>query len=277
MTWKASRERDESYADNFPVHRNDVPPMVDMSDRSVNQRFENRGSADNIRIQDGNRVIHIGHVENLYIGGGNCDRVGYGRNSYMADQSAFESQTRAYRRACQVQDFRQQYGNYREDYDYGQGGCFGNGRINNRHVYRPVDDNYGYGEVGDYGYHRRRGPMSDVGDGLRSFNRDIIGPGVQLLAGLFTGKALVDGMRNGNGGRLLYSNGGLPFFGNVGYDRWSDPYYAQQQSWNQPWNQTWNQQSWNDPRFYDPGYGGYYQQQRRYYGNNRPGITFRIG
>ncbi|HNN62851.1 MAG TPA: hypothetical protein PKH78_07400, partial [Candidatus Obscuribacter sp.] len=61
MTWKASRERDESYADNFPVHRNDVPPMVDMSDRTVNQRFENRGSADNIRIQDGNRVIHIGH------------------------------------------------------------------------------------------------------------------------------------------------------------------------------------------------------------------------
>lgn len=278
MTWKASRERDESFADNFPVHRNDVP-MVDMSDRRVNQRFENRGPVDNIRVTDGNCVFYIGHVDNLFIGGGNCDRIGNGRNSFMADQAAFESQARAFQRACQVQDFRRQYGGYQEDWGSGQGGCFGNGRIGRGPVYRPVDGGSGYSEVGEYGYPRRRGPFSDLGDGLRSFNNNIVEPGLRLLAGIFAGTALVKNIGRDNGGRLLYSNGGLPLFGNVGYDRFSDPFYAQQQTWNQPWNQAWNQPTWNDPRFFDPGYGSYYPQQRRFYGNNRPGpgITFRIG
>lgn len=269
MSWKA--ERDERYADNFPVRRNDVP-VVDMSDPDVNQRFENRGPVDNIRIQDGNRVIHIGHVENLIIAGGNCDRVGNGRYSYMADQAAFESQARAFQRACQVQDFRRQYGCYQEDWGIGQGGCFGNGRIGRGPVYRPVADGFGYGEVGDFGYPRRRGLLSDVGDFLRSFNRDFLSPGLQALGGVFAGQSLINAIGRGGAGRLFYSNGGLPFFGNVGFDPYSDHY-----AFNQQLNQPWNQSTWNDPRFFDPGYGHLYPQQRRFYGNNRPGITFRIG
>lgn len=280
MTW-SNRNRDTTPVDNFPDQRSDIPtqrqqPLVDLSDRNCNNsRYENRGSADNLTINDGTRIIKIGHVDNLYVNSGDMDRGVVGRrpHCYQSNQAAYDSEDRAYRRSCEVAAFQTQMrmmGPRRMERE----GCYDDRGYSRRDDYDLIGADRGW----DRGYRRHGG--NSFGDGLRDVNRNVISPIVQTLGLVLGGKMMIDGIRGkgwasnlGNGWNGGGWNGG-------GWDRGYNDYdlIGANNGWS--WNHTpsysnprWNDYSQNGYDMYDNGYrsGAYFRRP-----SYRPNLSLRL-
>lgn len=275
MTW-SNRNRDTTPVDNFPDQRSDIPtqrqqPLVDLSDRNCNNsRYENRGSADNLTINDGTRIIKIGHVDNLYVNSGDMDRGVVGRrpHCYQSNQAAYDSESRAYQRSCEVAAFQTQM-RMMGPRRFEREGCYDDRGYSRRDDYDLIGADRGW----DRGYRHRGG--NSFGDGLRDVNRNVISPIVQTLGLVLGGKMMIDGIR-GKGWASNLGNGGW----NGGWDRGYNDYdlIGANNGWS--WNHTpsysnprWNDYSQNGYDIYDNGYrsGSYYRRP-----SYRPNLSLRL-